>query len=196
MACCFKSLPRTFYRRDPRAVAVQLLNKVLVGANGRSGRIVEVEAYCGSVDAAAHTYRGKTDRNATMFGPPGHLYVYRSYGIHWCCNTACGEVGQGVGVLLRALTPLTGLAAMYTVRSKARRDRDLCSGPAKLTQAMGIDGTHDGIDLVTGSGGFCVVDDGTLPPDDPVASARVGVSHAIDKPWRWYVPGEPNVSRR
>ena len=190
-----KVLPRAFYQRDSREVAVALLNKVLVAADGRSGRIVETEAYCGSLDPAAHTYRGKTARNATMFGPAGHLYVYFSYGMHWCCNTVCGEVGDGIAVLLRALAPLSGLETMRVARPKAHRDRDLCSGPARLTQAMGISGVHDGIDLVTGNGGFRIVDDGTPPPAEPVATGRIGISRAVDETWRWYVPGDLNVSR-
>ncbi|MBL0164376.1 MAG: DNA-3-methyladenine glycosylase [Xanthomonadales bacterium] len=191
-----KPLPRDFYRRDSREVAVDLLNKVLVGADGRSGRIVEVEAYCGSIDPAAHSYRGKTVRNATMFGPPGLMYVYFTYGMHWCCNAVCGEAGEGIAVLLRALAPLSGLEAMRAVRPKAQRDRDLCSGPARLAQAMGINGKQDGIDLVTATGGFCIVDDGRQPPLDPVVTTRVGIRLATTENWRWYVRGEPNVSRR
>ncbi|MEO7066570.1 MAG: DNA-3-methyladenine glycosylase [Rhodanobacter sp.] len=191
-----KVLPRSFYRRDSRVVAVELLNKVLVGTDGRSGRIVETEAYCGSSDPAAHAYRGKTARNATMFGPPGMMYVYFSYGMHWCCNAVCGEVDEGVAVLLRALAPLTELDAIRAARPKAHRDRDLCSGPARLTQALGITGAQDGIDLVTGKGGFRIVDDGKPPPAEPVVTGRVGISRAADEPWRWYVPGDPNVSRR
>lgn len=187
------TLPRAFYRRDSRKVAVALLNKVLVGDDGR---IVETEAYCGALDAAAPTYRGKTARNATMFGPPGRLYVYFTYGMHWCCNTVCGEVDVGIGVLLRALAPLSGLEAMREARPKARRDRDLCSGPGRLTQAMCINGMHDGIDLVTGKGGFRIVDDGTPPPRDLVPTGRIGVSRAADAAWRWYVLGDVNVSRR
>ncbi len=118
---------------------------------------METEAYCGSVDVAAHTYRGKTPRNATMFGSPGKLYVDFTYGLHYCCNTVCGEMAEGIGVLLRALAPLNGLDQMRAVRPKSHRDRDLCSGPGRLTQAMGITGVHDGIDLVTGNGGFWIV---------------------------------------
>jgi DNA-3-methyladenine glycosylase len=191
-----RNLRRTFYRRDPREVAVALLNKVLVGADGRSGRIVETEAYCGPLDPAAHTYRGRTARNATMFGPAGHMYVYFTYGMHWCCNAVCGEVDEGVGVLLRALAPLSGLETMRAARLKAYRDRDLCSGPARLTQAMGITGEQDGIDLVTGKNGFRIVDDGVPPPSEPVTTGRVGLSRAADEAWRWYVPGDVNVSRR
>ncbi|MEO8810786.1 MAG: DNA-3-methyladenine glycosylase [Rhodanobacter sp.] len=191
-----KVLPRAFYRRDSREVAVTLLNKVLLGADGRSGRIVETEAYCGSLDPAAHTFRGKTARNATMFGQAGHMYVYFTYGMHWCCNAVCGEVGEGIGVLLRALAPLSGMEAMRLARPKAPRERDLCNGPARLTQAMGITGLHDGIDLVTGTGGFRIVDDGTPPPSEPVSTGRIGVSRAVAEAWRWYIPGDVNVSRR
>ncbi|MEO8803222.1 MAG: DNA-3-methyladenine glycosylase [Rudaea sp.] len=191
-----KVLNREFYRRDSRAVAPELLNKVLRHCDGRSGRIVEVEAYCGALDAAAHTYRGKTARNATMFGPPGHLYVYFSYGMHWCCNAVCGEVDEGIAVLLRALEPLTGLDAMRAARPACHRDRDLCRGPARLSQAFCINGAHDGIDLVTGTQGLTIIDDGTPPPAYPVVTSRVGISHAADEPWRWYVRDNPHVSRK
>lgn len=189
-------LDRAFYRRDPRAVAPELLNKVLLRADGRSGRIVETEAYCGATDPAAHSWRGRTARNATMFGAPGLLYVYFTYGMHWCCNPVCGEEGEGVAVLLRALAPLSGLDAMRAARPGCRRDRDLCRGPARLCQAMGIDRAQDGIDLVGGAGGLSIVDDGMPPPATPVATTRVGITRAADEPWRWYVPGDAHVSRR
>ncbi|MBW3670021.1 MAG: DNA-3-methyladenine glycosylase [Actinobacteria bacterium] len=191
-------LPRRFYRRDSREVAPELLNKVLV-AGERAGRIVEVEAYCGSIDPGSHAFRGPNNRNATMFGPPGLLYVYFTYGMHWCANAVCGDEGVGVAVLVRALAPLDGLDAMRAARGPtARRDRDLCSGPAKLTQALGITGLHDGVDLVAGDGGVTIVDDGTPPPDGPANGVRIGL--AVGKgerfPWRWWVAGDPNVSRR
>jgi DNA-3-methyladenine glycosylase len=188
-------LPRAFYRRDPREVAPELLNKVLLRADGRSGRIVETEAYCGAFDPAAHAYRGQTARNASMFGQPGLLYVYFTYGMHWCCNPVCGEAGEGVAVLLRALAPLTGLEAMRAARPACRNDRDLCRGPARLCQALGIDRAQDGIDLVSGVAGFTIADDGTPPPMTPVVTARVGISRAADEPWRWYVAGDRHVSK-
>jgi len=189
-------LDRGFYARDPRQVAVDLLNKVLVGRDGRAGRIVEVEAYLGALDPASHTYRGPTARNATMFGPPGHLYVYFTYGMHWCANAVCEEEGTGTAVLLRALAPERGLEQMFEARGpRITRPRDLCNGPAKLTQALGITGADDGADLVAGDRGITIVDDGTPPPEQPVRGRRVGIRVATEEPWRYYVPGDPHVSR-
>jgi DNA-3-methyladenine glycosylase len=194
-----KRVVRPFLARDPREVAPELLGKLLVhdAADGRrSGRIVEVEAYCGPIDPGAHTYRGRTARNATMFGPAGLLYVYFTYGMHWCANVVCGDEGEGVAVLVRALAPLEGLEAMHRARGPAaRRARDLCSGPAKLAQALGLHGGHDGLDLL-GTGPVGLWDDGTPPPADPVQATRIGLSAGAEHPWRWYVAGDPNVSRR
>ncbi|WDD95334.1 DNA-3-methyladenine glycosylase [Burkholderia sp. FERM BP-3421] len=187
-------LPRVFFDRAAPAAAPQLLNKILAAADGRAGRIVEVEAYAGAIDPAAHTYRGRTARNATMFGPPGHMYVYFTYGMHWCCNCVCGPEGDGSGVLIRALEPLYGLDHMRAARRLPARDRDLCRGPARLTQAMGIDGAQDGIDLVRAKQGFAIVDDGMAPPDDLTGGPRIGISVGQDLPWRWRVPGNPFVS--
>jgi DNA-3-methyladenine glycosylase len=187
-------LDRSFYRRDPREVAPDLLGKVLVRGD-RAGRIVEVEAYCGAADPGSHAFRGMTRRNATMFGPPGRLYVYFTYGMHWCANAVCGDEGEGVAVLLRALAPLEGLEAMRAARPAARRDVDLCSGPAKLCQAFGLDGAFDGADLVDASHGVSIVHDGTPPPVVPAVGTRVGLSAGAEHPWRWWVPDDPNVSR-
>ncbi len=165
-------------------------------AGERAGRIVETEAYLGALDPAAHSYRRRSTRNATMFGPPGHLYVYFTYGMHWCCNPVCGDEDEPVAVLIRALAPLAGIEQMRARRPAARRVRDLCSGPAKLCQALGIDGHHDGADLTRGDRGLVITDDGTPPPADPVVTTRIGITQAVDEPWRWYVRDDPHVSRR
>jgi DNA-3-methyladenine glycosylase len=189
-------LPREFYARDSRTVARALLNKVLVRDDGRAARIVEVEAYRGQLDPGSHAYRGRTARNATMFGPAGHLYVYFTYGMHWCANAVCGQEGEATAVLLRAGAPLAGFELMRAERGPtARRDADLCSGPAKLCQALGLTGAFDGADVVTGDRGLRICDDGTPPPRRPGNSTRVGLTNGREHPWRWWVPGDPNVSR-
>ena len=180
-------------------MAPELLNKLLVRGD-RVGRIVEVEAYVGSIDAGSHAFRGQTARNAAMFGPPGHLYVYFTYGMHWCANAVCGDDGEGLAVLLRALEPVDGLEEMRAargVRGKPVRDRDLCSGPAKLCQAFGIDRAFDGADLVTGDRSVLLCDDGTPPPASPAQSLRIGLAagKGDEHPWRWFVAGNEHVSR-
>jgi len=187
-----KALARSFYDRSPLAVASDLLNKVLIGSNG-TGRIVEVEAYCGRDDPGSHGYRGVTPRSVVMYGPPGLLYVYFTYGMHWCANAVCEADGVCGAVLLRALEPLSGIEEMRAARSKARRDRDLCNGPAKLCHALGIDGALNGADLRRGA--VRIVDDGTPPPEAPRNSTRIGLSAGADLAWRWYVAGNPHVSR-
>ena len=188
-------VPRSFYARAPEVVALELLNKVLVGPNG-SGRIVEVEAYDGARDPASHAYRGLTPRNSVMFGRPGHLYVYFTYGMHWCANAVCREEGDAAAVLLRALAPIDGLDRMRSARPRARRDRDLCSGPAKLCEALGIGPAHNGVDLTRRASAVHIVDDGTAPPESPRVSTRVGLTVGVDQLWRWYVAADDNVSRK
>jgi DNA-3-methyladenine glycosylase len=136
-----------------------------------------------------------TPRTTTMFGPPGHLYVYFTYGMHWCLNVVSGSDGEANAVLLRAAAPVLGIAAMRSRRPKARRDVDLCSGPAKLAQALGVTRFHDGTDLVRGQ--IQLFDDGVAPPREPTVTTRIGlgVGRGDEHPWRWCVPGEPNVSR-
>ncbi|MGH9091849.1 MAG: DNA-3-methyladenine glycosylase [Acidimicrobiales bacterium] len=177
---------------DSLAVAPWLLNKLLV-RDGRAARIVEVEAYRGEDDPASHAYRGRTRRNAVMYGPAGHLYVYFTYGMHWCANVVCGEEGVAGAVLLRAGAPVLGVEAMWAARPAARRERDLCSGPAKLCQALGVTGADDGADLVAGP--VRLVDDGVPPPRRPARGVRVGITAAADRRWRWWVAGDPHVSR-
>jgi DNA-3-methyladenine glycosylase len=193
-------LARAFYDRDPRVVARDLLGKVLVhdapGEPRVSVRIVEVEAYLGERDPASHAYRGETPRNAVMFGPPGRLYVYFTYGMHWCVNVVCRPPGVAAAVLLRAGHPVEGIEVMRARRPAARRDRDLASGPARLTQALGLTGDVDGADLVRSA--VRILADGVDPPRRPGVSTRVGLrpGRGDDARWRWFVPGDPNVSRR
>jgi DNA-3-methyladenine glycosylase len=130
-----------------------------------------------------------------MFGPPGHLYVYFTYGMHWGSNAVCGEVGEGVGVLLRAAEPLQGLTLMQQLRPAARRTCDLANGPGKLSQAFGLDRDFDGADLVLPDRGISIISDGMAPPLDPVVGPRIGLTRAMDFPWRWHVRGNPHVSR-
>jgi DNA-3-methyladenine glycosylase len=187
-------LPRSFYDGDPREVGPELLNKLLVG-RGRTARVVEVEAYLGNEDPASHAFRGPTGRNATMFGPPGHLYVYFTYGMHFCANAVCGPPGIARAVLLRAVAPVSGIELMRAARRPGVVDRDLASGPAKLCQAFGIARGEDGADLVEGDRDLVFMDDGTPPPACPGTSGRVGVTSAGEVPWRWWVEGDTNVSR-
>lgn len=175
-----RRLRRAFYDRDVLLVAPDLVHKVLAVADGRAGRIVEVEAYRGADDPAAHSYRGPTARNRTMFGPPGHLYVYRSYGLHWCANATCGA---GSGVLVRAVAPLAGLEDIRAARPGVR-DRDLANGPGKVTRALGIEGDLDGLDLVRDAR-VGIYDDGYAHPRPHRVTPRIGITKAADRPWRW-----------
>ncbi len=175
-------------------VAPRLLNLVLA-ADGASGRIVEVEAYAGVDDPASHARMGETRRNATMFRRAGLGYVYFTYGMHWCVNVVTGEDGSGQAVLLRALEPLTGIELMRTRRRAARRDVDLTNGPAKLCEALGVRGELDGVDLLDPSSPLRLLSDGTPPPAEPGRSTRVGITAAAERPWRWFVPHSPYVSR-
>jgi DNA-3-methyladenine glycosylase len=186
-------VPVELLAQDPLEVAPRLLNTLLVHGE-RAARIVEVEAYRGDQDPASHAFRGLTRRNATMFGPPGRLYVYFSYGMHWCANVVCRPEGVAGAVLLRAGAPVAGLGSMWAARRTARRTADLLSGPAKLCQGLGLTGEHDGADLVSGDRGVRLCTDGLEPPSSPGVGPRVGISVAVDRPWRWWVPGDPNVS--
>ncbi len=178
-------LGRGFFARPAPEVARDLVGKLLVRADeGLLCRLVEVEAYM-EHDPACHAHRGRTARNAPLFGPAGHAYVYFTYGMHWCLNTATGLEGRGEGCLIRAGEPLEGLARMRARRGDVR-DRELVRGPARLAQAFGLDGSWSGVD-VTGGGALYYVDDGVRPPVEP--TPRVGVSVAADLPWRFVAVG-------
>jgi DNA-3-methyladenine glycosylase len=198
-----RRLPRAFYARDALEVAEDLIGCLFVvdGPNGRVGiRLVEVEAYRGSIDPGSHGYRGMTPRTTVMFGPPGHLYVYFTYGMHWCANAVCGPSGQAAAVLLRAGEPVEGLEIMRERRPAIRDDRLLAAGPARLTQAMGIDGSHNGASLLRGGVMWCAEDEATdrYRGAEVARTRRIGIAvgKGDDLPWRFVIPGNPYASRR
>ncbi|MFW2336444.1 DNA-3-methyladenine glycosylase [Ilumatobacter sp.] len=177
-----RRLARSELTGDAPDVAPMLLNKLLVHGDC-VGRISEVEAYRED-DPASHTSRGLTARNEVMFGAAGHLYVYFTYGMHYCANVVTGPAGTGAAVLLRAVEPVAGVELMQARRQGRAA---LADGPAKLCQAFAIGPDHNGHDLLAGAepGLF---DDGTPPPSDPLVGPRVGISKAVDVPWRWRLP--------
>ena len=181
-----RALPRGFYDRDTRVVARALLGCVLAHDH-TAGRIIETEAYLAD-DPASHSHNGKTARNSSMFGPPGHAYVYFTYGMHHCVNVVTRREGTGEAVLIRALEPLDGIELMKRRRKGADH---LCSGPAKLTQALAITRAHDGADLTRGALRI-------LPPESYpgwsgkekiLTTPRIGITKAIEKKWRCVVQG-------
>jgi DNA-3-methyladenine glycosylase len=181
-------LRREFFARSVHEVAPDLIGVTLL-VGGVGGAIVEVEAY-DHEDPAAHGYRGRTERNASMFGPPGHAYVYRSYGIHWCLNLVCEEEGSASAVLLRALEPTRNLEAMRARRS-LEDARLLCSGPGRLCQALGVTREHDGLALDRDP--FELHARAGEP--EIVTGLRVGITRAADRPWRYALAGSRFLSR-
>jgi DNA-3-methyladenine glycosylase len=182
-------LTRDFFARSVHEVAPELIGATL-SVDGVGGTIVEVEAY-DQDDPASHGFHGPTPRTASMFGPPGHAYVYRSYGIHWCLNLVCAAEGRAEAALVRALEPTLGLGAMGERRG-LDAIRALCSGPGKLCQALGITGALDGVAL-------------DMPPfeltarkSEPslVVGPRIGITRAAEKPWRYGLAGSPFLSHR
>ncbi|MBU1353054.1 MAG: DNA-3-methyladenine glycosylase [Gammaproteobacteria bacterium] len=179
------------FEAPAQEVARRLIGVTLL-VDGVGGTIVETEAYDQS-DPASHTFGGPTARNAAMFGPPGCAYVYRSYGLHWCINTVCREAGHGAGVLLRALEPTHGIATMQARRG-LRDLRLLCAGPGRLAQALGIDASFNARPLHLPP--FALLEpDAPLPTVDVVAGPRIGISKAVDVPWRFGLRGSRYLSR-
>ncbi|MGH6789052.1 MAG: DNA-3-methyladenine glycosylase [Pseudolabrys sp.] len=181
-------LTRKFFNRSVHVVAPELIGATLL-VGGVGGVIVELEAYH-HTDPAAHSYTGPTERNAVMFGPPGYAYVYRSYGIHWCLNFVCEEEGSASAVLIRALAPTQGLAAMRRRRGMAD-ERQLCSGPGKICEALGVTRRHNGLAL-------------DRPPfelraresaPEVVRGVRIGITKAVEKPWRYGLKGSAFLSK-
>jgi DNA-3-methyladenine glycosylase len=181
-------LRKTFFERSVHDVAPDLIGATL-HIGGIGGRIVEVEAYH-HTDPAAHSFRGRTERNAVMFGPPGYAYVYRSYGIHWCLNFVCEQAGSASAVLIRALEPTDGLAVMRRRRGVAD-ERLLCSGPGRLCEALGVTHAHNGraldappFELRARSGNI-----------DLVTGPRIGITKAVEHPWRYGLKGSRFLSK-
>jgi DNA-3-methyladenine glycosylase len=173
-----KRLTKRFFSRSVLEVAPDLIGATLL-FGGVGGRLVEVEAYH-HTDPAAHSYRGPTERNSVMFGPPGYTYVYRSYGIHWCVNFVCEEKGSASAVLIRALEPTVGLPVMRRRRGLSA-ERLLCSGPGRLCEALGITGKHNGLPLDAAP--FALfAREGDV---EIVTGPRIGLTKAVDKPWRY-----------
>jgi DNA-3-methyladenine glycosylase len=187
-------LPRAFYERATVEVARDLLGKVLANRE-TAGRIVEVEAYLGMRDAASHAFRGPTARNRVMFGPAGYAYVYFIYGMHECVNFVCEPDGVAGAVLIRALEPLSGLMRMRRRRAVARAPKDLCSGPGKLTAALGITRALNGCD-VTREGQFNVRGLDREEAFAIAATPRIGITRCADWPLRFLIKGNQHVSRR
>ncbi|MGE5797574.1 MAG: DNA-3-methyladenine glycosylase [Ignavibacteria bacterium] len=197
-----QKLNRSFYTRNVLIVAKELLGKILVKRNGTkilSGRIAEVEAYDGSIDQAAHTFRGITERNKIMFGTGGFLYVYFTYGNHYCCNIVTGEEGSGTAVLIRAVEPVTGINIM--IKNRFGRDLlnekekfNLTSGPGKVCRAFAITMDHYGTDL-TGDEIY-ILDSPQMKPEEITVSRRIGIIKSVDLPWRFYIKENPYVSKK
>jgi DNA-3-methyladenine glycosylase len=183
-----KPIKRSFFARGVREVAPDLIGATLL-VDGVGGIIVEVEAYH-HTEPAAHSFRGPTPRNLVMFGPPGFAYVYRSYGIHWCVNFVCEKAGSASAVLIRALEPTHGIAAMR--RRRGLHDaRSLCSGPGKLTEALAITDAHNGLPLDAPP--IALQARGTKP--EIVTGIRIGLTKAVDLPWRYGLKGSKFLSK-
>jgi len=192
-------LPREFYVQDTRAVAQKLLGQIvqrrLPTGELLSGIIVETEAYLKD-DPACHAYRGRTPRNSTMFGPPGHAYVYFTYGLHMMLNLVCAPEGTAEAVLIRALEPVEGVEAMRQNRRGILETRQLTNGPGKLAQALALTRlTHDGVDLTEPSSELLILPN-EYSPFEMVTKTRIGITQGVDLPWRYYVAGNPFVSRK
>jgi DNA-3-methyladenine glycosylase len=197
-------LPRAFFNREPTVVGRELLGKLLIRREGRkllAGRIVEDEAYLGANDPAAHAYSGLTPRNAVLFGPPGHAYVYFIYGNHYCLNVSCMAEGLGEGVLLRAMEPVFGLLGMARARGlvlpaspSAAQLRLISSGPGRMAEALGITRARDnGKDLTSRRSDLWFADDGNRPARI-AATPRIGIRKAVEQPLRFVIAGNRFVS--
>ena len=197
-----RKLKKSFYRRELLDVARDLLGKIIVKSGGNkilAGKIVEVEAYHGDSDKAAHSYGGITKRNEIMFEAGGYLYVYFTYGAHHCCNVVTGKKGQGTAVLIRAVEPVEGIDSMIKNRfgRKLKNDKEifnLTSGPGKVCKAFSIDRTHSGTDL-TGNKIF-ILNGEKIKSKEIGVSKRIGITRSVDLPWRFFIKNSSYLSRK
>ena len=190
-------LPRAFFARPAHLVAPELLGRVLVRREpeGETAlRITEVEAYESATDPAAHGYRGPTPRTASMFGPPGHLYVYWIYGMHHAANLICGPIGDAQGVLIRAGEIIRGGTLAASRRPNARNPHELAKGPGRLALALNLDRTLDGLDVCAAAAAVSAHRGVPCPADAVRSGPRTGVSQGHDTPWRFWADGDPTVS--
>ncbi len=188
---------RAFFRRPSPVVARDLLGRVVVSTTPQgvvAVRLVEVEAYAGEDDPASHAWRGPTPRTQVMYGPPGHAYVYFSYGMHWCLNLVCEQEGRASAVLLRAGEVVAGEDLARHRRPAGTGFARLASGPANLAAVLGLDGSWDGVDVVPRGSALRLRPGRPVAEPDVVAGPRVGISRAADWPWRFHVAGNPCVS--
>jgi DNA-3-methyladenine glycosylase len=185
-------IPRSFYDRPVLTVARALLGCIVVHGDVAL-RLTEVEAYDGSADPASHAYRGPTARNAVMFGPPGHAYVYFTYGMHFCMNLVCGPAGTAAAVLLRAGEVVAGHDEV-AVRRPGVRPRDLARGPARLTRTLAVDRALDGADVCDPASALQVVRGSRVRAEQVRRGPRIGIAAAVDLPWRLWIDGDPTVS--
>jgi DNA-3-methyladenine glycosylase len=196
-----KILPRTFYIRPVLIVAKELLGKLLIKDEGKhllSGRIVEVEAYDGKVDQAAHSFIGRTKRNEVMFNEGGYFYVYFTYGVHYCCNVVTGQKNHGAAVLIRAVEPIDGIELMTKRRfgRKLNNEKELfnlTSGPGKICQAFNFNSQHSGYDLTDNK--IFIIDKPKLKSNQIGISKRIGITKSTDLLWRFFEIGNPYLSR-
>jgi len=197
-----KKLPKKFYRRELHAIAKELLGKIIVKIYDDkilAGKIVEVEAYDGRIDEASHSFNGKTKRNEVMFGGGGFLYVYFTYGMHFCANVVTGKLNEGAAILLRALEPLEGIELMamnrYGKTKISEKEKiNLANGPGKICSAFGIKRKENGTDLCGGE--IFILNAKKITAGEIAEVARIGIKKSVDLPWRYYIKNNPYVSKK
>ena len=196
-----QKLPKNFYTRNVHTVAKELLGKTFVRRLNNtflSGKIVEVEAYDGSIDESSHSYAGKTKRNEVMFNGGGFLYVYFTYGMHFCANIVTGKINDGKAILIRAIEPITGIDLMamnrYNKTETTQKEFvNLTNGPAKVCQSFGIARLQNGANLCNDE--IFIIDSPKLNPSKIVTTTRIGIKKSVDLPWRYYIKDNPFISR-